>query len=230
MTDVSFPTRKRTKLYRQAGSLGPHSPRFNALFLVALLRAASAHAGQRIVLDAALRVRAFIDWLCARVLGIGASRPRRALAGDVHACQSSEVEMDTLPKQKPMADLRDYLAEERTFLAWVRTGIALMGFGLVVIAHFELFADEPHIAQRASGLHPHGPSLWFGTALVAIGVAVNLVSAQRFMRLVGELNRDQFLHRSLSLQGVIVALLLALLGTAMTIYLTLFQPPDALHG
>ena len=97
--------------------------------------------------------------------------------------------MDTSIKEKPMADLRDYLAEERTFLAWVRTGIALMGFGLVVIAHFELFADEPHIAQRASGLHPHGPSLWFGTALVAIGVAVNLVSAQRFMRLVGELNR-----------------------------------------
>jgi hypothetical protein len=29
---------------------------------------------------------------------------------------------------------------------------------------------------------------------------------------------------------VIVALLLALLGTAMTIYLTWFQPPDALHG
>ncbi len=69
--------------------------------------------------------------------------------------------MDTSIKEKPMADLRDYLAEERTFLAWVRTGIALMGFGLVVIAHFELFADEPHITQRASGLHPHGPSLCY---------------------------------------------------------------------
>jgi putative membrane protein len=39
-------------------------------------------------------------------------------------------------------------------------------------------------------------------------------------------------HRSLSKQGVIVALFLALLGIAMTIYLTLFlaQPPDALHA
>ena len=54
--------------------------------------------------------------------------------------------MDTSIKEKPMADLRDYLAEERTFLAWIRTGIALMGFGLVVVAHFELFADEPLIA------------------------------------------------------------------------------------
>jgi putative membrane protein len=158
------------------------------------------------------------------------TKPYRPIAGDVRERQSREVEMDSSIKEKPMADLRDYLAEERTFLAWVRTGIALMGFGLVVIAHFELFADEPHFTQRASGLHPHGPSLWFGTALVAIGVAVNLVSAQRFMRLVGELNRDQFLHRSLSMQGVIVALLLALLGTAMTIYLTLFQAPNALHA
>jgi putative membrane protein len=156
---------------------------------------------------------------------------QRSHGGDVPAHQSCEVERDTSVMEKPMADLRDYLAEERTFLAWIRTGIALMGFGLVVIAHFELFADEPLITQRAAGMHPHGPSLWFGAALVSIGVLVNLFSGQHFMRLVGELNRDQFVHRSLSMQGVIVALFLALLGIAMMIYLTLFmaQPPAALH-
>jgi hypothetical protein len=63
MTDVSFLTRKRTKLYRQAGSLGPCSPRFNASFMAVLLRAVLEHAGQRIVLHAGLRVRVFIDWL-----------------------------------------------------------------------------------------------------------------------------------------------------------------------
>jgi hypothetical protein len=45
---------------------------------------------------------------------------------------AGEVEMDTPVKAKPARDLRDYLAEERTFLAGVRTGIALMGFGFVV--------------------------------------------------------------------------------------------------
>ena len=72
----------------------------------------------------------------------------------------------------------------------------------------------------------------FGAALIATGALVNLFSAWRFMRLVSELNRDQFADRSLSKQGVIVALFLALLGIAMTIYLTLFlaPPPDALHA
>jgi putative membrane protein len=118
------------------------------------------------------------------------------MASDARACQSSEAEMDTPIKGKPVGDLRDYLAEERTFLAWIRTGIGLMGFGLVV-AHFELFAHEPHITQHASDGHPRVPSLWFGTALVAIGVAVNLLSAWRYTRLVGELSRGQFVRRSL---------------------------------
>ena len=138
--------------------------------------------------------------------------------------------MDTLIKEKPRVDLRYYLAEERTFLAWIRTGIALMGFGLVV-AHFDLFADEPHIIQNASGAQSHGPSLWFGTALVAIGVAVNLFSIWRHARLVGELNREQFVQRSVSKQGVFVSLILALLGVAMTIYMILaLSQSQAIHA
>jgi putative membrane protein len=148
--------------------------------------------------------------------------------GDARACQSSGAEMDAFVEQKPAADLRDYLAEERTFLAWIRTGIALMGFGLVV-AHFELFSGGPSLTQRTSLVEPHWPSLWFGTALVAIGAAVNVFSAWRYMRLVGELSRGQFVHRSVSKQGVIVAVLLALLGIAMAVYLTFAPglPPQA---
>jgi putative membrane protein len=138
---------------------------------------------------------------------------------------------DTSIKEKTSADLRDYLAEERTFLAWIRTGIALTGFGLVV-AQFQLFSDEPRIIEHASGTHSIGPSLWFGTALVAVGVAVNVFSAWRYTRLVGELSRGQFVHRSVSKQGVFVALFLALLGIAMVIYLALGLglPPHALHA
>src|SRR3981189_295150 len=117
--------------------------------------------------------------------------------------------MDAPIKEKPVADLRDYLAEERTFLAWIRTGIALMGFGFVV-AHFGLFADEPAAVQHAPGTRSHELSLWFGAALVPTGVVVNLHSAHHYMRLAGELSRVQWAHRFLTKQGVVVALFLAL--------------------
>ena len=123
--------------------------------------------------------------------------------------------MDTSIKEKPMADLRDYLAEERTFLAWVRTGISLMGFGFVV-ARFGILGNTPYIPQQLPAAQPHERSVWLGAALIAIGAIDNLFSARRFMRLVGELNRDRFADRSLSKQGVIVACFLALLGIAMT--------------
>lgn len=92
---------------------------------------------------------------------------------------------------------------ERFLRGFARTGIALMGFGFVA-ARFGLFADEPDIMQYASGVRAHGLSLWFGTALVVIGVAVNLFSARRYMRLVSELNSGQFVRRSSSKEAVIV--------------------------
>ena len=128
--------------------------------------------------------------------------------------------MDTPIGGKPGADLRDYLAEERTFLAWIRTGLALTGFGFVV-ARFGLFLEEIRIARGVSAAEPHRLSLWFGTAFIAVGVAVNLLSMRRHLRLVGELNRGQFTQRGPSRQAVVLALFLALVGVAMAIYLTL---------
>jgi len=116
------------------------------------------------------------------------------------------------------ADLRDYLAAERTFLAWVRTGLALMGFGFVV-ARFGLFVQQLELFQRAEAPPSSGLSLWFGTALIAAGVIVNLTSASRHVRLVRELDRGQSsCSRSLS-QVIAIALFLSLVGLAMGIYL-----------
>lgn len=114
--------------------------------------------------------------------------------------------------------LRDYLAAERTFLAWVRTGLALMGFGFVV-ARFGLFLQKLQIFQAAGPPTSSGPSLWFGTALIAVGVLVNLSAARQHARLVRQLDRGAPPPaRSLG-QNVAIALFLALVGIAMAIYL-----------
>ena len=128
--------------------------------------------------------------------------------------------METPIGAQPGADMRDYLAEERTFLAWIRTGLTLMGFGFVV-ARFGLFLEVMQFTRGGSAAQPHGLSPWFGTAFIAVGAAVNLLSIRRHLRVVGELNRERAADRRPSKQAVILALFLALVGAAMAIYLTL---------
>ena len=119
---------------------------------------------------------------------------------------------------KPGVDLRDYLAEERTFLAWIRTGLAVMAFGFV-IARFGLFLQQIRITQGGFAAEPHQFSRWFGTALMAAGVGVNLGATWRHRRVVAELNRGQFGVHGPSREAVTLALFLALVGIVVAIYL-----------
>ncbi len=76
-----------------------------------------------------------------------------------------------------MDDPRVYLAAERTYLAWVRTSLGLMGFGFL-IARFGLLirgldAVDPALAHRSH----ISPYLGFG--IVCVGVVVCLIAAAR---------------------------------------------------
>src|SRR5438045_1580538 len=76
------------------------------------------------------------------------------------------------------ADPRLLQANERTLLAWVRTGIALMTFGFV-IARIGVWLRALVAAQHASDLH-HLGTAWIGAAFVALGVAANAVATVRY--------------------------------------------------
>src|SRR5262249_37361663 len=58
-----------------------------------------------------------------------------------------------------------------------------------VVARFGLFLRQLQIIEHASAAPAHGLSLWFGTALIVVGVFVFLLSAWHHLRLVQELNR-----------------------------------------
>jgi uncharacterized protein (DUF302 family)/uncharacterized membrane protein YidH (DUF202 family) len=104
-----------------------------------------------------------------------------------------------------------------------------MGFGFVV-ARFGLFLQQLQVFQRTAPATSSGLSLWFGTALIAVGVVVNLSSAWRHVRLVRELDQGEpACSRSLT-QAVATALFLALVGLAMAIYLVSVRGSANVHS
>jgi len=120
------------------------------------------------------------------------------------------------PRATPKASLSDYLAAERTL--WIRTGLPLMGFGFVV-ARFGLLLQALRVAQNSPATQHYGLSLWFGTALIAVGVAVNGIAGWRHLRLIPELDRGQTSHSHATAHAATVAFLVALVGLAMAVYL-----------
>jgi putative membrane protein len=84
------------------------------------------------------------------------------------------------PEGDASSRFRDHSANERTLLAWIRTGIALMAFGFA-IARFGLFLRE--VAQ-AGQVQVHAVrglgSAWFGVALVVMGLLTNAFALARY--------------------------------------------------
>ena len=103
-----------------------------------------------------------------------------------------------------------------------------MGFGFVV-ARFGLFLQVLQIGQPNLRARPYGPSFWFGTALILLGVIVNLVSAWNHIRLVQQLNRGESAFNRPSSLAIAVAVTLAALGLAMAIYLVSVREPSRTH-
>ncbi|HEX4227234.1 MAG TPA: DUF202 domain-containing protein [Bryobacteraceae bacterium] len=117
-------------------------------------------------------------------------------------------------------DPRVYFAAERTFLAWLRTGLGLIGVGFAV-SRFGLFLRElgsgkAHLSAPATSL-----SVWSGVALVGLGVVVNVSAVVRHVQLVHELSSGTWRAGRISREAVALGLLLAAVGLGMALYLVL---------
>lgn len=117
---------------------------------------------------------------------------------------------------QPDAQLsREHLANERTFLAWTRTGIALMGFG-VLIARLRIEATPQALSSRLI----HAADL--GLLFAGSGVVVVLLSIWRYASVRRMLREGRF--ESSLLGPLLFAGAIALLGVVILFYL-LERPP-----
>jgi putative membrane protein len=118
----------------------------------------------------------------------------------------------------PLAgDPRVALAEERTLLAWIRTGVAMMGFGFVV-ARFGVFLRDLAVLSPRELPPRTGMSETMGAALVLLGVVVNLAAGLQHLHRIRRLARGESITPR-PVFGIAVALVLAAVGVAMVVYL-----------
>ncbi|HLZ39934.1 MAG TPA: DUF202 domain-containing protein [Candidatus Sulfotelmatobacter sp.] len=85
---------------------------------------------------------------------------------------------------------RDHLANERTFLGWVRTGAAIVVFGFAIgrfsIALRQLTALEGH------PLHRSGISVWMGAASIVLGAMLVVAGLVRYRQTRARLDQGTF--------------------------------------
>jgi len=118
----------------------------------------------------------------------------------------------------------DHAANERTFLAWVRTAIAVMAFGFL-IERFDLFLRylAPQLAQRqvTSQFAFHGQAFanWAGLAFIVLGVTMIVRAGLRFRKTAKEIESDAEVAGPGERFDLALAALIGLLGASLFLYM-----------
>ncbi len=109
-------------------------------------------------------------------------------------------------------DPRVYWAAERTLLAWVRTGLAAMGLGLVT-AKFGIFLR--FVTHDAAPTAREGSTLVVGVAITLLGAGMCLIAVIQFRRFIATLRPEELPPRQLLGLPSLAALAFALIGLVM---------------
>lgn len=116
---------------------------------------------------------------------------------------------------------RVHMANERTFLAWIRTSIGIMAFGFVV-EKFALFMKQISIILGKSTFEntmppSHGYSSITGIFLVGLGTLLVLLAFVRYKKVERQIDADTF--KPSSILDIILAIAILSVGIFLVTYL-----------
>lgn len=116
---------------------------------------------------------------------------------------------------------RVHMANERTFLAWIRTSIGIMAFGFVVVK-FALFMKQMSYVFGESNIEKalppsHGYSAIFGIFLVGLGALMGGLAFIRFKKVERQIEDDTYLPSSTL--DILLTLSVLAIGIFLVVYL-----------
>jgi len=120
-----------------------------------------------------------------------------------------------------VSNRRVHMANERTFLAWIRTSVGIMAFGFVVekfalfIKQLSYFLGNPNIDKISPP--SHGYSSILGIFLVGLGALMGVLAFIRYKKVEKQIDEDLY-QPSLLLDMLLAAAILAV-GIFLVIYL-----------
>ena len=112
---------------------------------------------------------------------------------------------------------RVHMANERTFLAWVRTSIGIMAFGFVV-EKFALFLRQLYfVLGKQPAVSSTGYSSIFGATLIGFGAIMGVLAFVRYRKVAKQIDSDTY--QPSSLLDIMVTLTILAIAVFLIIYL-----------
>jgi putative membrane protein len=136
------------------------------------------------------------------------------------------TKQDPETKQILAQNRRVHLANERTFLAWIRTAIGIMAFGFVVekfglflkyLAHYLIQAAPAGVPALQHAPWSPGYSSILGMTLLGLGTFMGLLAFVRYKRIDRQIDEDTY-HPSLILD-ILLTISVTSIGLFLLIYL-----------
>lgn len=131
-------------------------------------------------------------------------------------------------KQPQVDRQREHQANERTFLAWLRTSIALIGFGFA-IARFSLFLRQLQTAvtqQQELGRNAVFNSENLGVVLVIVGITVIALAALRYNQVFWQIEQGDYRPNRVMVWIITgVVMILGILSIPLVLLRNNVQPP-----
>jgi putative membrane protein len=125
------------------------------------------------------------------------------------------------PAKQPVISKKvsDHLANERTFLAWIRTGISVMAFGFVV-ERFGLLLRELGLKSAGAGTSNNtiSYSRLLGIGITVLGIVLLIIALLNFIRIQRSIDEERY-HPGIVF-AIVLTVIASIIGILLAIYLS----------